>query len=69
MGWLIAIAVLMLISFNVCSRPITISQQDGEPDKCNRASCWDEKSGRYIGADEWDKKRRMMQDSDKPVRR
>ena len=56
MGWWVFIILVLLVLYN-CSSPVTYrADSDHGPEKCNRASCWDNKSGRFIGANEWDKK-------------
>jgi hypothetical protein len=61
--------VAALLLFNMCS-PREINPQGGaygsgnrdrEHPRCNRASCWDGKSGHYVGANEWDKRQRDRQ--------
>lgn len=63
MGWVTALIAAMLVLYSFSS-PVTRKQSDGT-ETCNRGSCWDEKSGHYMSAEEWDKKQRMLQDSDK----
>jgi hypothetical protein len=63
MGWFLAI-ILVLFAMYGCNAP-KVSKQNGKPDQCLRATCWDEPSGQYLSQDEWNKKRRMMEDSDR----
>jgi hypothetical protein len=63
MGWFLAL-ILSLLALYSCNSP-KVTSQKGQPDQCNRATCWDETSGQYLTGEEWNKKRRMMEDSDR----
>jgi hypothetical protein len=63
--WPLAVIFVLLVLYN-CSTPEVVQHvpsgiKEGRPDQCNRASCWDEKKGRYISSQEWDKKQRMLE--------
>ncbi len=57
---LFAVILFILLAYNMCSPRVQVSE-DGNPPRCNRASCYDYKTGHYVSADEWNKRRESEQ--------